>query len=80
MSLIYAIVQEEKPINVKIEGRRRLCKVLSRDKENTEGIAATGNEPGFADIIDFDLPLPSKTMAGGKRNQGTNEKNSIIEE
>ncbi|KAF9609750.1 hypothetical protein IFM89_018198 [Coptis chinensis] len=47
--------EEEKPQKVKIEGRRRLCKVSSRDaEENDDG-------PNFSGIMDFDSP-PMKRM------------------
>ncbi|GAY64932.1 hypothetical protein CUMW_237340 [Citrus unshiu] len=54
-------LDEEKPQKVKIEGRRRLCKVSSRDVDNTENRAVVDDEPNFSDITDFDSPLQSKT-------------------
>lgn len=58
-----SISDEEKPQKVKIEGRRRLCKVSSRDVDNTENRAVVDDEPNFSDITDFDSPLQSKTVS-----------------
>ncbi|XP_050205526.1 protein CHROMATIN REMODELING 24-like isoform X2 [Mercurialis annua] len=71
---------EKKPSKVKIVGRRRLCKVSSRDKENAgSGVAvAESNEPSFSDITDFDSPLPSNNVAVSKGNQGADEIRDIL--
>ncbi|XP_015573004.2 protein CHROMATIN REMODELING 24 [Ricinus communis] len=70
---------EEKTTKVRIEGRRRLCKLSSRDKENAGSVTAV-DEPSFADITDFDSPLPSKAMAGGKSNKDANEIMDILDD
>ncbi|KAE8694443.1 Protein CHROMATIN REMODELING 24 [Hibiscus syriacus] len=50
--------EEAKTLKVKIEGRRRLCKVSSRDADKT----LISNEPNFSGICDFGSPLQTKNV------------------
>ncbi|CAI0428080.1 unnamed protein product [Linum tenue] len=56
-----AVSEKEKQNKVKIEGRRRLCKVSQQEKENVENEAEVDDQPSFAGITDFDSPLPSRS-------------------
>ncbi|XVF14803.1 hypothetical protein REPUB_Repub09cG0092800 [Reevesia pubescens] len=58
------IEEEAKPAKVKIEGRRRLCKISSRDDGDADK-TSTPNEPNFSEICDFDSPLPKKNVCEG---------------
>lgn len=49
---------------MKIEGRRRLCKVSSRDGGGAEK-TSTHNKPNFSGICDFDSPLQTKSVCEG---------------
>ncbi|XVF58791.1 hypothetical protein PTKIN_Ptkin07bG0094900 [Pterospermum kingtungense] len=56
--------EEAKPAKVKIEGRRRLCKISSQDGGVAEKTSIP-NEPSFSEICDFDSPLPTKNVCEG---------------
>lgn len=56
--------EEAKPAKVKIEGRRRLCKISSQDDGDAEKTSIP-NEPSFSGICDFDSPLPTKNVCEG---------------
>ncbi|CAN1168892.1 Protein CHROMATIN REMODELING 24 [Linum perenne] len=53
--------EEEKQNKVKIEGKRRLCKLSHQEQENVKNKADVQDEPTFSAITDFDSPLPSKS-------------------
>lgn len=57
--------EEDKPLKVKIEGRRRLYKkVSSKDDYERDGKGIFINdEPNFSAIADFDSPIPLKKVA-----------------
>lgn len=55
---------EAKPVKVKIEGRRRLCKVSSRDGGGADK-TSIANEPKLSGICDFDSPLQTKNVCEG---------------
>lgn len=74
------ISEEEKETKVKIEGRRRLCKASSREKENAGRVAPELNEPTFSDITDFDSPLPSEATTHANSNQAANEIRYILDD
>ncbi|PPD94200.1 hypothetical protein GOBAR_DD08780 [Gossypium barbadense] len=56
--------EEAKPVKVKIEGRRRLCKVSSRDGGGADK-TSIANEPKLSGICDFDSPLQTKNVCEG---------------
>ncbi|MBA0857952.1 hypothetical protein Goshw_019441 [Gossypium schwendimanii] len=56
--------EEAKPVKVKIEGRRRLCKVSSRDGGGADKTSIP-SEPNFSGICDFDSPLQTKNVCEG---------------
>ncbi|XVE83355.1 hypothetical protein DITRI_Ditri16bG0082700 [Diplodiscus trichospermus] len=56
--------KEEKPAKVKIEGRRRLCKITSENGGDAEKTSIP-DEPNFSEIFDFDSPLPTKNVSEG---------------
>ncbi|KAA3456121.1 protein CHROMATIN REMODELING 24 [Gossypium australe] len=56
--------EEAKPVKLKIEGRRRLCKVSSRDGGGADKTSIP-NEPIFSGICDFDSPLQTKNVCEG---------------
>ncbi|KAF8404043.1 hypothetical protein HHK36_008920 [Tetracentron sinense] len=45
---------EDKPLKIKLEGRRRLCKISSRDHDGED--PAESDVPRFSGITDFDSP------------------------
>ncbi|KAK8710077.1 hypothetical protein V6N13_145418 [Hibiscus sabdariffa] len=53
--------EEAKPVKVKIEGRRRLCKISSRDSGDADK-PLISNEPNFFGICDFGSPLQTKNV------------------
>ena len=69
-------VEKEKPTKVKIKGRRRLCKVSTRDNDSADKRVVL-DEPNFAD---FDSPLPKNVGQGGGENGGGNEIRDILNE
>uniref|UniRef100_A0A5B6Z8K9 DNA excision repair protein ERCC-6-like n=1 Tax=Davidia involucrata TaxID=16924 RepID=A0A5B6Z8K9_DAVIN len=70
---------EDKPLKVKIEGRRRLCKVSSKDDSHGgDGKKKIANdEPKFCGIADFDSPPPLKNIIESD-NGGGNEIRDIL--
>uniref|UniRef100_A0A2P2IXE2 Protein CHROMATIN REMODELING 24 n=1 Tax=Rhizophora mucronata TaxID=61149 RepID=A0A2P2IXE2_RHIMU len=74
--------EEQRPAKettkIKIEGRRRLCKVSSRDSGITKNEATVHNEPALSGITDFDSPLPSKTVGCSEDDPGANEIRDIL--
>ncbi|KAF3969894.1 hypothetical protein CMV_006353 [Castanea mollissima] len=69
-------LEKEKPTKVKIQGRRRLCKVLTRDNDSADKRVVL-DEPNFAD---FDSPMPKNVVQGGGENGGGNEIRDILNE
>lgn len=69
-------LEKEKPTKVKIKGRRRLCKVSTRDNDSADKRAVL-DEPNFAD---FDSPMPKNVVQGGGENGGVNEIRDILNE
>ena len=69
-------VEKEKPTKVKIKGRRRLCKVSTRDNDSADKRVVL-DEPNFAD---FDSPMPKNVGQGGGENGGGNEIRDILNE
>ncbi|XP_047976108.1 protein CHROMATIN REMODELING 24 isoform X2 [Salvia hispanica] len=62
---------EEKQKKVRMEGRRRLCKI-SENNEDTTGAgekASSAQEPTVDDIWDFDSPLPVKKTCESSGNE-----------
>ncbi|KAI9114415.1 hypothetical protein K1719_014643 [Acacia pycnantha] len=59
----------EKKTKVKMEGRRRLCKVSYADNDNTDKMVAL-DELEVSDLVDFDSPpLPTKKATGIEKSQ-----------
>ncbi|XWS44706.1 hypothetical protein CRYUN_Cryun15aG0070800 [Craigia yunnanensis] len=56
--------EEAKPAKVKIEGRRRLCKISSQEGVDAEKTSIP-NEHNLSEICDFDSPLPTKNVCEG---------------
>ncbi|KAJ4715246.1 Chromatin remodeling 24 [Melia azedarach] len=69
---------KEKPRKVKIQGRRRLCKVSSQDVDSTENNAVVDDEPKFSDITDFGSPPLAKTVSQSDNYKGGNEIRDIL--
>ncbi|XP_065618738.1 protein CHROMATIN REMODELING 24 isoform X1 [Quercus suber] len=69
-------LEKEEPTKVKIKGRRRLCKVSTRDNDSADKRAVL-DEPNFAD---FDSPMPKNVVQGGGENGGGNEIRDILNE
>lgn len=69
---------EEKPRKVKIQGRRRLCRVSSQDVDSTENNAVVDDEPRFSDITDFGSPPLAKTVSQSDNYKGGNEIRDIL--
>ncbi|KAM0968992.1 hypothetical protein ACFX2A_017568 [Malus domestica] len=66
--------EEEKPSKVKIEGRRRLCKVSYRADSDHADKQPVLDEPNVSGIADYESPEvlkknPSKTSANGGGNE-----------
>ncbi|OMO56201.1 SNF2-related protein [Corchorus olitorius] len=68
---------EVKPEKVKIEGRRRLCKISSGDAEKKSSPIG----PDCSEICDFNSPLPSKNVSegGGQIRDILNDLSSKLE-
>ncbi|KAL1535106.1 DNA helicase [Salvia divinorum] len=65
------VPREEKQKKVRMEGRRRLCKI-SENNEDTAGAgenAISAQEPNVDDIWDFDSPLPVKKTCESSGNE-----------
>ncbi|KAL2941812.1 Protein CHROMATIN REMODELING 24 [Bienertia sinuspersici] len=59
-------IEKPKPEKVKIEGRRRLCKISSKEKDNDKDDRQTKEKnPQFFDISDFSSPPPKKDVGCG---------------
>ncbi|KAH0987969.1 hypothetical protein GBA52_015146 [Prunus armeniaca] len=75
------IVEPEKPTKVKVEGRRRLCKISSRQENAPAEKAAVLDEPNFSDITDFESPtLPQRNASKTSANTGGNEIRDILDD
>ncbi|KAL5538257.1 hypothetical protein UlMin_045465 [Ulmus minor] len=58
----------EEPKKVKIEGRRRLCKLSTRDNKENSEVKAVLDDPTISEIADFEsppLPPPPRHENGG---------------
>ncbi|KAE7997558.1 hypothetical protein FH972_002182 [Carpinus fangiana] len=69
--------EKEKPMKVKIEGRRRLCKVSTRHNDSSDDTVVL-DDPTFSDITEFDSPPPKNAAEGGGENRGGNEIRDIL--
>ncbi|CAL5368894.1 unnamed protein product [Camellia sinensis] len=70
--------EEKKPLKVKMEGRRRLCKVSSKDDNHDDGkTRAADDDPAFFGLADFDSPLPLRN-AVERDTGGGNEIRDIL--
>ncbi|KAG6717084.1 hypothetical protein I3842_04G080000 [Carya illinoinensis] len=69
--------EKEKLTKVKIEGRRRLCKVSTEDG-NDSGNEVALDEPRFNDFTDFDSPPLKDVGEGVGENRGGNEIRDIL--
>ncbi|PQQ11521.1 hypothetical protein Pyn_14059 [Prunus yedoensis var. nudiflora] len=75
------IVEPEKPTKVKVEGRRRLCKISSRQENAPAEKAAVLDEPNFSDITDFESPtLPQRNASKTSADTGGNEIRDILDD
>jgi len=70
--------EEEKPTKVRIEGRRRLCKVSSGDDGDDASREEVKDDSSFDDIADFDSPIPSKSVGDSDNNKGVNKIKDIL--
>ncbi|GMI99315.1 chromatin remodeling 24 [Hibiscus trionum] len=72
--------EEAKPVKVKMEGRRRLCKISSRDAGDADK-PLISNEPNFSGICDFGSPLQTKNVCedGGQIRDILNDLTSKLE-
>ncbi|KAL7231043.1 hypothetical protein ACSBR2_009341 [Camellia fascicularis] len=71
-------LEEKKPLKVKMEGRRRLCKVSSKDDNHDDGkTRAANDDPAFSGLADFDSPLPLRN-AVERDTGGGNEIRDIL--
>ncbi|XP_028770191.1 protein CHROMATIN REMODELING 24 isoform X2 [Neltuma alba] len=70
----------ENKTKVKMEGRRRLCKVSYADSDNADKMAAL-DDSEVSDLVDFDSPpLPTKNATGVEKSQGRSEIRDILDE
>lgn len=70
----------EKKTKVKMEGRRRLCKVSCADNDNTDKMVAL-DDSEVSDLVDFDSPpLPTKNATEIEKSQGRSEIRDILDE
>ena len=70
-------VEKEKPTKVKIDGRRRLCKVSARDNDSADNRAVL-DDSAFVDIADFNSPPPKNVVEVGGGNGDGNEIRDIL--
>ncbi|KAK2656287.1 hypothetical protein Ddye_009339 [Dipteronia dyeriana] len=75
---VHVISEEEKPTRVKIQGRRRLCKIASRYSSNGDNGAFVEGETNFSDITDFDSPPKAANVSEIYNNNGGNEIRDIL--
>nr|POE55687.1 uncharacterized protein ycf39 [Quercus suber] len=61
-------VEKEKPTKVKIEGRQRLCEVLTLDNDSDDKRVVL-DEPDFVDVADLDFPPPKNVVESGGENE-----------
>ncbi|KAI4345067.1 hypothetical protein L6164_012234 [Bauhinia variegata] len=72
--------KEEKKTKVKVEGRRRLCKVSYPEDGNTDK-TPDFDQPEFNELVDFDSPPPPpKNLIQIEENGGGNEIRDILNE
>jgi hypothetical protein len=64
-------------MKVKIEGRRRLCKVSTRHNDSSDDTVVL-DDPTFSDITEFDSPPPKNAGERGGENMGGNEIRDIL--
>ncbi|GMY12529.1 protein CHROMATIN REMODELING 24 isoform X1 [Fagus crenata] len=70
-------LEKEKPTKVKIDGRRRLCKVSARDNDSADNRAVL-DDSAFVDIADFNSPPPKNVVEVGGGNGDGNEIRDIL--
>uniref|UniRef100_A0A7N2RCC1 Uncharacterized protein n=1 Tax=Quercus lobata TaxID=97700 RepID=A0A7N2RCC1_QUELO len=61
-------VEKEKLTKVKIEGKQRLCKVLTLDNDSDDKRVVL-DEPDFVDVADLDFPPPKNVVESGGENE-----------
>ncbi|TKY60449.1 CHROMATIN REMODELING 24 [Spatholobus suberectus] len=70
-------LKEEKKTKVKVQGRRRLCKVVHEDAGKTAAV----DESKFDELIDLDSPIPApKKVIQIEESGGKNEIRDILNE
>ncbi|KAG5520407.1 hypothetical protein RHGRI_033105 [Rhododendron griersonianum] len=72
--------EDKKPSKVKVEGRRRLCKLSSKDDNHdyNDGKNKTAkDDPAFSGLADFDSPQPLRNGVG-RDTSGENEIRDIL--
>ncbi|KAM6590487.1 hypothetical protein CsatA_013092 [Cannabis sativa] len=69
---------EQKLTKVKIQGRRRLCKLSTRDDQDKSEKENVFNEPTFDAITDFQSPPPPHNPKTNEENGGGNEIRDIL--
>ncbi|KAI8526631.1 hypothetical protein RHMOL_Rhmol12G0010800 [Rhododendron molle] len=72
--------EEKKPSKVKVEGRRRLCKLSSKDDNHDYNDGKNKNakdDPAFSGLADFDSPQPLRNGVG-RDTSGENEIRDIL--
>ncbi|KAK4772718.1 hypothetical protein SAY86_014493 [Trapa natans] len=70
-------VDQDKQVKVKIEGRRRLCKISSRDSGNDDKTQHC-DDPTSSDFADFDSPMAQKICGESNENEDTNNIRDIL--
>ncbi|XP_044510822.1 protein CHROMATIN REMODELING 24 isoform X4 [Mangifera indica] len=73
-----SVAEEEKPVKVKIQGRRRLCKVSYHDVDNVKGSNVVDGEPELSDIVDFNSPPLARNMSKSDNYKSGNEIRDIL--
>ncbi|KAJ9704139.1 hypothetical protein PVL29_005430 [Vitis rotundifolia] len=70
---------EEKPVKVKLQGRRRLCKLSSNDDDENTKTGDGFYEPKFSEISDFDSPHHCSNAGGNEIRGILNDLSSRLE-
>lgn len=71
--------EEEKPVKVKLQGRRRLCKLSSNDDDENTKTGDGFYEPKFSEISDFDSPHHCSNAGGNEIRGILNDLSSRLE-
>ncbi|CAI8619164.1 unnamed protein product [Vicia faba] len=76
-SFVSSSLEEEKKTKVKVQGRRRLCKVA--DTDASKNVAVDNSK--FDDLVDFDSPIPvRKNVIEIEESRGKSEIRDILYE